>query len=95
MGSCISTASVWEIVIKQKTGKLTLAAPLGAILSQFPAAGITVLPVLLDHVLGIDRLPDPHKDPFDRLLAAQAIAEGAVLVTADPVFGHYPVPTVW
>jgi PIN domain nuclease of toxin-antitoxin system len=46
-------------------------------------------------VLGVERLPTPHKDPFDRLLAAQAIAEGAVLLSADSIFGQYPVRVLW
>ncbi|HET6573479.1 MAG TPA: type II toxin-antitoxin system VapC family toxin [Fimbriiglobus sp.] len=91
----LSAVSVWEIVIKHKLGKLPLSKPLGAILSQLPVAGITLLPVQVDHALAVDRLPDPHRDPFDRLLAAQAIVEGAVLITADKIFQQYPVTVVW
>ena len=97
MGNTIflSTVSVWEIVIKTKLGKLPLSQPLGAILSRLSVADITVLPVQIDHALAVDRLPDPHRDPFDRLLAAQAIVEGAVLLTADKIFQQYPVTVVW
>jgi len=88
-------ASIWEVVIKHKLGKLPLSQPLGAILSRLPAAGITVLPVQIDHALAVDRLPDPHRDPFDQMLVAQAIVEGAVLLTVDPIFQQYPVTVVW
>jgi PIN domain nuclease of toxin-antitoxin system len=54
-----------------------------------------ILPVTLSHVLSIESLPQPHKDPFDRLLVAQALAENAVLISADPVFSQYPVSVVW
>ncbi|HVK17709.1 MAG TPA: type II toxin-antitoxin system VapC family toxin [Fimbriiglobus sp.] len=91
----LSVASIWEVVIKHKLGKLPLSQPLGAILSRLPAAGITVLPVQIDHALAVDRLPDPHRDPFDQMLVAQAIVEGAVLLTVDPIFQQYPVTVVW
>jgi PIN domain nuclease of toxin-antitoxin system len=90
----VSVVSIWEIVIKHKLGKLPLGQPLGAMLSQLPAAGITVLPVQLDHALAVERLPDPHRDPFDRLLVAHAIVEGAVLLTTDKIFQQYPVTVV-
>jgi PIN domain nuclease of toxin-antitoxin system len=59
------------------------------------ANGMRILPVTLSHVLSIESLPQPHKDPFDRLLVAQALAENAVLISADPVFSQYPVSVVW
>src|SRR5262249_49406416 len=90
-----SVVSVWEMLIKLQLGKLTLSAPLANILAQQQANGIQVLPVTLAHVLGLENLPTPHKDPFDRLLVAQANAEGAVLVTADPIFAQHPVKVLW
>jgi PIN domain nuclease of toxin-antitoxin system len=51
--------------------------------------------VSLAHVLELDRLPPVHKDPFDRLLIAQARVEGLTLLSRDAVFTHYPVPVVW
>jgi PIN domain nuclease of toxin-antitoxin system len=91
----VSVVSVWEIVIKHQIGKLPLNRPLEDILRDQLARNIQVLDVNLGHVLAVRSLPIVHKDPFDRLLAAQAIVEGAVLVTADPVFGQYPVQVVW
>lgn len=91
----LSVVSVWEILIKLQLGKLTLAMPLKTILTQQQANGIQVLPVLLDHILAVEGLPSPHKDPFDRLLIAQANIEGAVVLTADPIFTQYPVKVLW
>ena len=91
----LSVVSVWEMVIKQQLGKLSLRLPLAQILTQQQANGIQVLPVTLAHVLAVESLPTPHKDPFDRLLVAQANAEGAVLLTADGIFAQYPVRVLW
>ena len=90
----LSVVSVWEMAIKSDLGKLTLRLPLADIVTEQRANGIHILPVELTHVLGVVGLPAVHKDPFDRLLAAQAVAEGMDLVTADPVFAHYPVRLV-
>lgn len=87
--------SVWEMVIKQQLGKLTLARPLHTILAHQQANGIRVLPVSLSHVLAVETLPTPHKDPFDRLLVAQANVEGAAILSADPIFAQYPVKVLW
>jgi PIN domain nuclease of toxin-antitoxin system len=54
-----------------------------------------ILSITLNHVLTLDSLPHHHKDPFDRLLVAQAISEGAVLVSRDAVFSNYPVKVEW
>ncbi len=91
----LSVVSVWEIIVKHKLGKLPLSQPLVAILSRLPAARIAVLPVQIDHTLAVEQLPDPHRDPFDRLLVAQAVVEGAVLLTIDKIFRQYPVTVVW
>jgi len=91
----LSVASIWEILIKQQLGKLTLSVPLVTILAQQQANGIQILPVTLDHVLALESLPTPHKDPFDRLLVAQTNVEGAVLLSADPIFAQYPVNVLW
>jgi PIN domain nuclease of toxin-antitoxin system len=91
----LSVGSVWEMLVKQQLGKLTLRLPLKQILDQQQANGIELLPVDCRHVLEIENLPTVHKDPFDRLLAAQARVEGAKLVTADAIFTHYPVRVFW
>jgi PIN domain nuclease of toxin-antitoxin system len=91
----MSVASLWEIQIKRAVGKLMLRAPLETLVADQQANGFHLLPVTLGHVLALDPLPLHHRDPFDRMLAAQAPAEGAVLVTRDPVFDAYPVQTLW
>jgi PIN domain nuclease of toxin-antitoxin system len=91
----LSAASAWEILIKSRLGKLTLRLPIADMIANQQSNGVKVLPVDIHHVLGIDGLPPIHKDPFDRLLAAQANVEGATFVTADPIFTQYPVRTLW
>jgi PIN domain nuclease of toxin-antitoxin system len=91
----LSVVSVWEILIKKQLGKLPLNTPLTTMLVKQQANGIVVLAVALDHVLALDALPPLHKDPFDRLLIAQAHAEGAALLTADPIIARYAVHVLW
>jgi len=91
----LSVVSVWEMVIKLQLGKLSVNSPLATLVSQQQANGIRILPVTLDHVLGVEALPPVHKDPFDRLLIAQAQVEGAVLLSSDTVFFQYPARVLW
>jgi len=92
----LSVASIWEMQIKLQLGKLKLNLPLVEIIeSQQQRNNIEVLPVALAHVLALQNLPPHHKDPFDRLLMAQANVEGATLLCNDPVFAKYAVNTLW
>ena len=92
----LSVASVWEMQIKFQLGKLKLNLPLAEIIaSQQQKNNIAVVPVELAHVLALQTLPPHHKDPFDRLLIAQANFEGATLLCNDPVFSKYDVHTLW
>jgi PIN domain nuclease of toxin-antitoxin system len=92
----LSVASVWEIQIKMMLGRLALRKPLKLLIDdQVKQNGILILPVKFDHVLRLESLPDRHKDPFDRLLVAQALEENCVLVSHDPMIAQYPVTTVW
>jgi|SRR5579884_2810187 len=91
----LSVVSVWEMVIKVPLGKLTLRLPLADIVSQQQSNGLRVLQAALAHVLAVEGLPPIHKDPFDRLLIAQANVEGCELVSADPVIRQYPVRVLW
>lgn len=91
----LSVVSVWEILIKSDLGKLTLAKPLRQILSRQQSNGIRILPMSLEHVLELQNLPRPHKDPFDRMLAAQAVVEHMTLISIDAVFANYPVQVLW
>jgi len=92
----LSVVSLWEMQIKLQLGKMKLALPLKEIVeSQQRTNDIEVLPVTLAHVLALESLPAHHKDPFDRLLIAQAIVEEAVLVSGDSDIAKYPVQVVW
>ena len=92
----LSVASIWEILIKVKTGKLPLPDPAGPYLvKKLRENRIEVLPIKLDHVLKIENLTVHHRDPFDRILIAQSIEEKCPLITADPIFERYPVNVIW
>jgi PIN domain nuclease of toxin-antitoxin system len=92
----LSVASIWEIVIKVRVGKLPLPEPSGPyIVKELAKNRIEVLPIKLDHVLRIESLPGHHRDPFDRMLIAQSLEEECPLVTADPIFNSYPVKVLW
>jgi PIN domain nuclease of toxin-antitoxin system len=91
-----STASAWEIVVKVGTGKLSLPAPpTEYIPSRLAELNHQSLPILQNHVLRIEQLPHHHRDPFDRVLVAQAQEEELQLMTADRVLRAYEVPIFW
>lgn len=92
----LSIASVWEIQIKHQIGKLQLGASLTTVIeNQRQNNGIELLPIQLSHIVALDQLPPHHKDPFDRLLIAQARVENLTLISGDPIFKQYPVQVVW
>jgi PIN domain nuclease of toxin-antitoxin system len=92
----VSVVSAWEIVIKAAKGKLKIHKPVGSLWSDAMAANsFTPLDVTFDHILELESLPMHHGDPFDRLLVAQALAEGLELVTADRALAAYAVTTIW
>jgi PIN domain nuclease of toxin-antitoxin system len=92
----LSVVSVWEMQIKLQLGKLKPRLPLDQLIeSQCRDNQIEILPVTLAHVLALQGLPFHHKDPFDRLLIAQASVEGVILVSHDPAFAQYPVQLLW
>ena len=92
----LSAASVWELAIKTGNKKLTLAEPLDVYVHKWTLAyQLTLLPIYAAHSLAIARLPDHHRDPFDRILIAQALVETMTLVSADAKLGLYSVPVVW
>ena len=88
----LSLVSVWEMQIKIQLGKLELQDSLQQILTtQHSDNNLQILGIDLSHILRLASLPHHHRDPFDRLLIAQAQAEDLTLVSADGVFGHYDV----
>jgi PIN domain nuclease of toxin-antitoxin system len=88
----LSAAVVWEVAIKRSLGKLE--APDGFAPTLLDS-GAQPLPVSLDHAAAVERLPWHHRDPFDRILVAQASIEGAALVSHDAALRPYGVPLVW
>jgi PIN domain nuclease of toxin-antitoxin system len=92
----LSAASSWEIAIKTKLGKFKLTEPPGHYVpKRLVAQGIHSLSITQNHTLKVYDLPLHHRDPFDRLIIAQAIAEKMTVLTADRVFGKYPVDVLW
>jgi len=92
----VSSATAWEIVIKHALGKLTLPAPPSEYLPpRMAALGHVSLPIEQRHVLQVAALPAHHKDPFDRILIAQAQVEDMHFVTADRVMAAYDVRVIW
>lgn len=87
-----SAASVWEVAIKRGLGRSDFQADPRLFRRGLLDNGYSELPILSDHVVAIDSLPPIHKDPFDRLLVAQATIEGISLLTSDSVVAQYPGP---
>lgn len=83
----VSAASIWEISIKTGLGKLTVDP--AEVLAALEPAGFLSLPVTADHAARVATLPPVHRDPFDRLLVAQALTEPMRLLTGDPVLARY------
>ena len=92
----LSAASTWEIVVKNKLGKLPLPdSPRTFIPMQRQQHGIESLPIDEDSSLLLSTLPNIHRDPFDRILICQAIQNGMPILTPDHLIEQYPVPTRW
>lgn len=91
----LSLVSVWEIQIKQQLGKLSLSTPWQTMIQrQQQDNELKLLPIELSHIEQLQALPAVHRDPFDRLLIAQAIQESMTIVTSDQFFSQYPVALV-
>lgn len=91
----LSAASSWEIAIKYGLGRLPLPEPPERYVpTRMHAIGAETLPIEHSHALAVASLPALHRDPFDRLLIAQAGAAGATVLTADPAVSQYPVETL-
>lgn len=91
-----SAASSWEISIKTSLGKLQLPEPPQQYVPhRMTLLGLRALQITHSHALAVSNLPTHHRDPFDRLLIAQARSEGMTFMTADPVCTKYPVEVLW
>jgi PIN domain nuclease of toxin-antitoxin system len=92
----LSSVSAWEIVLKNRLGKLPLPEPAERFVPRYREVhGIEPLALDEESVLQLSRLPELHKDPFDRMLICQAIAHGLAILTSDPLITQYPVRTIW
>lgn len=92
----VSAATAWELATKSRIGKLPEAQDIVSNLPQYlRKQRFEALPISLDHALAAGQLPGPHRDPFDRMLMAQAQIERAWVVTVDPVFSEYGLGICW
>jgi PIN domain nuclease of toxin-antitoxin system len=92
----LSIASVWEMQIKLQLGKLNFDLPLPELIeTQKQTNGLQILPIELSHIYTLDGLPNHHRDPFDRILVAQAIFEKIPLLSIDAIFDAYPINRIW
>ena len=92
----VSPASLWEIAIKIGLGKYELPMPFAAFWEeQLPANDFRLLPISVAHTAGVVGLPYHHRDPFDRLLIAQALEEDIPIISSDNLFDPYGVIRLW
>jgi len=91
----LSLASLWEIQIKQQLGKLRLDSPWQQMIgTQRQENNLALLSIELPHIETLENLPSVHRDPFDRLIIAQALHEEMTVISADSIFNHYPIPII-
>ncbi|HBA83729.1 MAG TPA: PIN domain nuclease [Verrucomicrobia bacterium] len=91
----LSAASIWELAIKSSLGRLILPCPLDEYIAEKIKSGFHILPLSWQHAAAVEAMPFHHRDPFDRLLAAQALAEKMPLVSSDAIFRRYKVDMIW
>jgi PIN domain nuclease of toxin-antitoxin system len=92
----LSAASVWEITIKHQSGRLALPEPPHTLIpAERRLRGVAPLPISEDSVYQLPKLPQLHRDPFDRILVCQAIAGSLAIITPDPLIHQYPVRVIW
>lgn len=89
----VSSVSIWEVAVKASIGKLSTEP--ARLAQEAVNAGFEPLAVAWTHALALNGLPAFHRDPFDRMLVAQALIEGLTLVTSDPEIPRYGVSVVW
>lgn len=91
----VSIATAWEMAIKNRAGKLEISELLDGLEAKLVDEGMSVLPISLNHAVKAGGLPLHHKDPFDRMLVAQAQAENLSVISNDAIFEKYGVRRVW
>lgn len=87
-----SPVNLWEVAIKRALGRRDFQFDSRILRRTMLQNDYQELPITSDHAVAIDQLPDIHKDPFDRLLIAQSMVEGILLLTSDPTVAKYPAP---
>ena len=92
----VSVASLWELIVKNRIGKLPLPLPIDQMIEPLKRSrAVRILPLTESAVLRLNGLPDVHRDPFDRMLVCQAIDESLTILTPDALIKAYPVVTLW
>jgi len=91
----VSIASFWEMTIKAGLGKLVVSENIAGIIDKALFNGFKILPIEREHLITLSTLDLLHRDPFDRIIIAQAITENISLVSSDSIFQKYPVNIVW
>jgi len=91
----VSVASLWEVVLKAQKGLLDLEYPPSWLEAGIRSIEAEVLPIKAAHVYAVGQLPAIHKDPFDRILLAQAASEGCTLISNDRLVRQYAAPAIW
>jgi PIN domain nuclease of toxin-antitoxin system len=91
----ISMASIWEIAIKTSLDKLRINYPFREVFNQIEENGFEILSIIFDHTLLVSQLEFHHRDPFDRLLIAQALSENMTIIGNDRNFQNYHVKMTW
>jgi PIN domain nuclease of toxin-antitoxin system len=92
----VSVASLWEIAVKHSLGRLELGKPFEELIpEQLATNAIAVLQIEVSHLTQVTSLPFHHRDPFDRLIAAQALVEDLPVIGVDPAFDSYGVERIW
>jgi PIN domain nuclease of toxin-antitoxin system len=91
----VSVATFWELAIKSSIGKITLSKDVHCLATELPEDGLVLIPIKPEHCSAVAKLPFHHRDPFDRMLLAQALVENLTLLTRDNELQSYPVRVVW
>lgn len=91
----VSIASFWEMAIKHSLGKLVLKSDLNDVFHLVDSSGLSLLPITTTHILTSSTLPFHHRDPFDRLIIAQAKSEGLTVLIKDLEFAKYDIDLLW
>lgn len=92
----MSVVSLWEITIKYRLGKLSLETDLKTVLTDYIYQnGFVLLPIEIGHFLALDQMPMHHRDPFDRMLISQCVADNMSCVSDDSEFVNYHIEVIW